>query len=339
MVGRRKNKADQWLPPRVYRGKSRYEYRPSSGETIKLGFVPKDGNETEHVKAQVWADYAKAKDAPADIQDVNKLIAEYRKSPQFSRLSTNTQTDYEHYKKLIGRVFGHMRPRDITKVDIRNFMDALAAKGKIVTANRHKSYLSAILSWGAERGWLTINPAFGVKAFKEKPRDRYVEDWEFDFVQQVARESAYPYVAPMMDLAYLCRARTIELRALTESEITEEGIYIRRTKGSNAEITGWSDRLESAVLEARAIYPDAPVSIDRPLFHGKKGAPIPASSFKTAWGRIMARAVEKGLKERFTFHDLKAKGVSDHTEKASGHRSKKMQAVYDRKPGVTKPTR
>lgn len=339
MVGQRKNKADRWMPPRVYRGKSRYEYRPASGETIKLCRVPKDKIETEKVKADVWAEYAKAKDAPVAINDVNKLIEAFHSSAQFTRLSANTQTDYNHYCKRISRVFGHMSPRDITKVNVRQFMDVLGNQGKLVTANRHKSYLSTLLSWGSERGWLEDNPAFGVKPFKEQARERYVEDWEFNLVQKVARESAYPYVAPMMDMAYLCRARTIELRALTEADIADDGIYLRRTKGSVSEVTGWSDRMVSAVKEARSVYSSAPVSIGRPLFHGKKGAPIPKSSFKTAWARIMRKALEAGLTERFTFHDLKAKGVTDHKDKASGHRSKKMQAVYNRRPDMTTPTR
>ncbi len=45
------------------------------------------------------------------------------------------------------------------------------------------------------------------------------------------------------------------------------------------------------------------------------------------------------LKERFTFHDIKAKGVTDHEDKYAGHRSKKMQAVYDRKPSIREATR
>ena len=45
------------------------------------------------------------------------------------------------------------------------------------------------------------------------------------------------------------------------------------------------------------------------------------------------------LKESFTFHDIKAKGVTDHATKASGHRSKKMLAVYDRKPDIINATR
>jgi len=56
----------------------------------------------------------------------------------------------------------------------------------------------------------------------------------------------------------------------------------------------------------------------------------------------MTRAMDKGLKNRFTFHDLKAKGVSDFDgdkKLASGHRSDSMIDVYDRKPGSVKATK
>lgn len=49
-----------------------------------------------------------------------------------------------------------------------------------------------------------------------------------------------------MEFVYLCRARTIEVRKLTESDISEGGIFIDRAKGSVNEITGWSKRLRSA---------------------------------------------------------------------------------------------
>jgi len=47
----------------------------------------------------------------------------------------------------------------------------------------------------------------------------------------------------------------------------------------------------------------------------------------------MKKAMGQGI-ERFTFQDLKAKGVSDFEgdkKKASGHKSESMVAVYDRK--------
>lgn len=339
MAGTRKNKADKWLPPRVYRGRSSYEYHPVEGGAIKLLKLPSDGNETESLKAEVWQAYAKQKDAPPQIDNISKLIAAFHKSAQFCTLSSNTQKDYLRYSTRIDRVFGHMLPDDIKPPHIRQFMDALATQGKVVTANRHHSYLSVIFSWGIESAWCLENPAKQVRKFREKPRDRYIEDWEYELVRKLASESSYPYLAPMMEIAYLCRARTIEIRALTELNLTADGIYLQRKKGSISEITGWSERLQNAVTEAKSLFPDAPTNVHRPLFHSKNGSAIPAESFKTAWARVMNNALESGLKERFTFHDIKAKGVSDHDTKESGHRSKKMKAVYDRKPGVILPTK
>jgi hypothetical protein len=53
-------------------------------------------------------------------------------------------------------------------------------------------------------------------------------------------------------------------------------------------------------------------------------------------------AKDKGLDQRFTFHDLKAKGVSDFDSDkklASGHRSDSMVDVYVRKPGLVDATK
>ena len=56
----------------------------------------------------------------------------------------------------------------------------------------------------------------------------------------------------------------------------------------------------------------------------------------------MKRAVDGGFKERFTFHDLKAKGVTDFDgdkQKAAGHKSARMAEAYNRKPEKTPSTR
>jgi len=78
---------------------------------------------------------------------------------------------------------------------------------------------------------------------------------------------------------------------------------------------------------------------DRLLFVSSSRGTIPKTSFDSAWRRVRNNALDNGLTQSFNFHDLKAKGVTDHTEKASGHKSKKMQAVYDRKPSLINATR
>ena len=113
-------------------------------------------------------------------------------------------------------------------------------------------------------------------------------------------------------------------------DIQEKGLYTRRLKGSNDAITLWSDRLQGVVdrgLRGQLRVPDMPI------INNGKGSNIRVESFKTAWQRLMKKAELKGV-ERFTFQDLKAKGVSDFEgdkKKASGHKSEAMVAVYDRK--------
>lgn len=337
-MARPRSKANQWLPQKVYRGKSRYEYRPESGYTVKLCKIPKDG-ETELIKAEVWRLYLEVKDVPVVRNDMSSLMDDFENSPQWEELSPATQGDYRGYRKQIEPVFGKMLPQDVEPVHIRQYMDVMYKKGVKVQPNRHHSYLSRLFSWALERAYVDSNPAKSVRKFRETSRDRYIEDWEFELVLRVARSSGYPYMAPLMELAYLCRARSGELLRLTEHDVREDGMFLKRSKKSMSEITGWTDRLDAVINEARNLFPDAPTHISRPLIHGRNGRAIPAETRKTAMTRIMAEALRSGLKERFTFHDIKAKGISDHKNKQGGHRSKKMQAVYDRKPDVTLATR
>lgn len=345
MVGRRKHEKDKWLPPRVYRGKSRYEYRPKGGGTVNLCKLPADRNETEAVKAEVWRLYSIEKEAPPKRDDVDELIKQFHLSPQFAQLGTRTKQDYERYSKKISAVFGQMLPHEVMPVHVRQFMDAMGKKinangeAMTTTANRHHSYLSVLFAYGLQYNWIEDNPAKKVRKFREKPRDRYIEDWEFEMVLNAARNSSYAYIAPMMEIAYLCRARRSEVLNLTEADCLEYGLFIDRTKGSQNEITAWSPRLSAAVEEAKNLFECRIASISRPIVRGRNGMAIRPEAFKTAWQRVMRVAKADGLKESFTFHDIKAKGVTDHKKKASGHKSKKMQAVYDRKPGVVDPTR
>lgn len=329
MVGARKNKKDRWMPKRVYRGRSSYEYKPTNRETIALLPLPKGGIESEALKAQVWAEYQKVT-APRQYL-IENLTVDFHNSKQFKQKSTRTQDDYLRYSQKINTVFGKMQPDNVQPLHIRKFMDKVGEEHE-VTANRHHSYLSVLFSWGLERGLCSDNPAKKVRKFKEEARDRYVEQWEFDLVHKTALASSYPYVAHMMMIAYLCRMRVNEVLRLREKHILDEGVFVERGKGSDNEITKWSPALDEAVKAVRSMHPGAPVIMSRPLFHDKKGLPIQMSAYKTAWQRVIKKAQENGLEERFTFHDLKARGITNHKDGYGGHKTKKAAKIYQRKP-------
>lgn len=128
---------------------------------------------------------------------------------------------------------------------------------------------------------------------------------EYDAVRNLATG----YIPIMMELAYLCRARRGEIEQLRRSDVLEEGLRLQRSKGSEGEITLWSPRLRAAVDAAKAYNADAPSPLSGAfLIHDRHGAPIKKNAFDTAWQKVMAKAEAQGV-ERFTFHDLKARGA------------------------------
>lgn len=352
MPRRRKNPADFWLPSRVYRGQKSYEYHPRTGGSVRLYPITRDtqGNliETDKIKLAVIQAKLKAESSLIQREDIDWLFGLYTKSPQFSKLAIKTRQEDEIRLRRLRLVFGSMLPRKVTSGHIRQYMDTVGETAP-ASANRDHGFLSRVYSWAKERNIVNDNPARDVKKFVETPRDRYVEDWEYDLVYQIALTTSYPWIAPMMEFAYLCRMRSQEIRSLaTDKHLLPEGIFVERGKGSANEITLWSERLRDAVSLAEKLLGQGSQTENIPLFPARSGGVISKSGFSSAWRRVRSKAMEEGLAidgkrvtltESFNFHDLKAKGVTDHETKASGHKNRKMQAIYDRKPTMTKATR
>lgn len=197
--------------------------------------------------------------------------------------------------------------------------------------------MSICFSWAVERDLLKSNPCRDVRRNTEKARTRYVTEAEYNAVFDLAAN--WPHVQCAMEFAYLCRMRLCEVLDLKQSDLVELGVHVRRTKGSRDNITLWSDRLEAVVKQCKNLPMPAAHPINPYLIRGISGQRLTVSGFQTLWQRLMTKASSLGH-ERFTFHDLKARGVSDTTgnkQEASGHKSASMVAVYDRKLLEVKP--
>lgn len=343
---------NQRLPPYVYLSKGRYVLRPYRGSKKgkaefgkEVVLCPGDAS-----MSMVWEAYDKATASKGDT--LRWLIELYLDSEHFKQnITPTTREHYQGYAKALinheleagGAVFGDVQLSKITKKVIRRFLDTAKAK---VSANRKIQFLKAVYSWAVERvDGIHENPCAGVRLNSEQSRTKYVEDWEYEHVLRTAEESAYPYVALMMELAYLTRQRRNEVCDRRVSEVTDDHLVTRRGKGSDGELTLWSPRLRAVVDACLDYNRSAPTPInpaDRFLIHDKRGKPIAKNAFDTAWQRVLAKAKETApggkVLEHFTFHDLKAKGVSDHTANESGHRTEKMKRVYIRKAKIVEST-
>lgn len=313
-MGRKRTK-DAWLPPRVYRGKSAFEYHPKSGGSVRLCAL-------EAAQAVVWAEYRRVT-AEAPDGSVSALIRDYLNSDEYRTRSPATQKAYRKHSGILVKVFGHVDAQALRQPHIRTFMDKRGQKAK-VAANRELALLSVVCRWGIERGRLSENPCLGIRRFSERGRDRYVTDAEFAAVYSVAPLS----VRVAMEIAYLCAARQGDILSLTRFNVRGEGLYIQQGKTGIEQIKAWTPRLRSAVDAAIEDDPGA-----SHLIHTRKGDRLTSSGFHSIFYRAQRRANQSG----WTFHDVKAKAITDFRgdkQRFSGHRSSRMVALYDRLPAV-----
>lgn len=324
-MGRKRPEKDQWIPSKVYRGKSAFEYRPIKGVCIRLCSI----DSTRQVVIKRYAiEYEKFHTAQGTVKEMARL---YFESDKFQALAPNTQKDYFKHWKPLEKVFGKVKVDAVKPEHVREYMDIQGKKSK-TQANRQHSLFSAIYSWGFERGKTTVHPCKGVSKFTEGSRERYIEDAEYMAVYEVADN----LIRAAMEIAYLCAARKSDIIKMTKSQIRKEGIYIKQGKTGKAQIKAWSARLRQAIKTAEHI-PTKNASIY--VLPKEDGTAFTTSGFDTRWQKALNAARDKSnlkLKD-FHFHDLKAKGISDYEgdkQKFSGHKTLSQVAIYDRKTQV-----
>lgn len=310
---RRRSPANAWLPDRVYRGKSCYEYRPASGGTIKL--APLDAMQSE-----VWAAWEAQQEGHKIT--LSNLIRRFLSSPQFAGLAPRTQRDYREYAARIEAVFGHMQPTKITAPHIRKYMDKRSAK---IQANRERAFMVQLFGWGLERGDVTANVARDVKPFKEQARERYITDEEYKLIV----DKAAPALQAAMEISYLCAARVSDVLKLTVQQLQETGIYIRQGKTGKRQIKRWTPRLRAAIAIAQSQTTRLQSVF---VLRDQSGQPI---KLRTLQKWFADAKIAAGLKDAdIHFHDIKAKGISDYEgdkQRFSGHKSAAMVSRYDRR--------
>lgn len=324
-----RKKEDQWMPTRVYKNKSSYYYKPTSGVCITLCRL-------SSTKAEVWQAYErKIKEMVNDYSSVNHWFNEFLESGDWADLSLSTRKDYTRCSRKILPVFGKM---DVTKVQpmhIRAYMDKRGAQSR-TRSNRELSLLQKFFGWLYERGKVSKNPAHGIKRYKEKARTRYINDDEF----KLLLDNLPPMLAIAAELSYLLAARKGDLIKLQWSQVTTEGIFIEQSKTGKRQIKTYSPRLRAVIAKAKLLGANKRdvVGIQNTVLINAHGGKYTDNSFGSAWQTAVKSIREKtGMPLDFTFHDIKAKSVSDYEgdkQEFSGHKTAQQVEVYNRKDSL-----
>ncbi len=325
-MGRRRKKS-RHLPVRMYlRSGSYYFVERGTERWVNLG--------RDYVAAM--STYAKitAEDAPSFT--VSQLIDRYLREVAPTKAPRTYQDNVQQAKSLRA-FFGQMSLENVTQQNIYQYLDERGKRSQ-VQANRELAMLSHMFKKAVRWGDIhhSENPCVGIERFKELPRDRYVEDWEY----HAFREHAGDLISAYMEFKYLTALRQGDLLQLRLDQLKDDGIHLTVGKTGKHIVISWSDALHDAV---RAIK-----RLRRPvrglfLFCNRKGQPYTGNGFRSLWQRRMRSALTTGiLKERFREHDIRAKAASDaereHATELLAHLDAKTTAKhYRRKPEIVRP--
>jgi integrase len=317
------------LPPRVYLKHGAYYYVTlPDRKWVRLG----------KTDAEMYTALAKIKAVHAGAGTMIEYFDRYEKEIIPTKAPRTQQDNLSEINNL-KQAFGKMLPENIKPKHIYAYMDARGATAK-TRANREKSLLSSVFSYMIRWGIVETNPCSVVKNFKETPRDRYVEDWEYQAVFALAT----PVMKAAMELTAIGGMRQGDILNLKYSDITEAGIPLKQGKTGKKQLFEWTPALREAIKLAQSHKRRADSIIY--IIANERGQQYTSSGFKTNWQKLMNKALElEAIKERFTFHDLRAKAGSDsesddEAKELLGHTSAATtKRVYRRKPSKVRPIR
>jgi integrase len=299
-----------------------YRYHPIAAKPIPLGTDKREAIQ------KVLDMNGRASDQGTFLQ----LWRLYQKSPEFKAKAESTQ---RFYRECWGRAPGEKGPDDegagLARVwaygnvaaaraaDVARYLRKERADAPTV-ANREVSLLSNLFNLAVEMGDIDRNPCREVRRNKETPRTRLVEEQEFSpFVAWALQQGKSAVVlVSLAEFAALSGNRRVEFRIIHWPQVDDEVVRLNRAKQRSGrekrEILARSAALDVVLARMRAQEGYNPMGA---VFAAPRtGKPYSEPGFKGMWNRLMLKAVAAGVvKERFTFHDLRAYYTSVHKKR------------------------
>lgn len=169
----------------------------------------------------------------------NKYVAE-----ALPTLAPTTQSVRRTLLKRLRAVFGAVLPADIEQIHAYRYMDE---RGKAV-GRQEVSLLSAILTFGVQKGWIRVNPLHGIKRGPQKRRKRYLTDQELaDVVTK-----AGPEVRHAVRFLHFTALRASDGIAVRWKGWKSDGLHLRVSKVKKDLVLERTPGLESLMAEMRS---------------------------------------------------------------------------------------
>ena len=224
------------------------------------------------------------------------LIAEFKASAEFRRLSPSSVKSYSSYIKLIEDEFGDLPLAALADRRIRG--EFKGWRDRFANTPRKADYawstLSRILSFSKDRGLIASNPCEG--GGRLYSADRTDKVWSDEDVAAFLA-SAAPELCLAMMLALWTGQRQGDLLRLPWSAYDGSHIRLQQSKTGR--------RVTLPVGEPLRILLDRTVRRGPLILATTRGKPWTSDGFRTSWSKACVKAGITGL----TFHDLRGSAV------------------------------
>lgn len=246
---------------------------------------------------------AKSQAAPPDDHTFPGLVTAYLASPEFDRLVPTSKGYYRSaLDELRGR-FDWVRVADLAKIEMRDefyeWRDEMRDRPRL--ADARVNVLKRLLSWGVDRGKLTVNLAASVKRLVPAGHNRRERIWSIDQeVRFLAHAEAD--VAQFFRAALYSTQRRADVAAFSRANLRDGWLTVRQRK------TGAKVELPVFALDPfRALVDELPS--DRiVLLTTRLGRPWTGSNISLRIRETMKRA---GMADAdLTLHDLRGTGLT-----------------------------
>lgn len=359
-MARQRNSENSGLPARwrLYHG-AYYFHVPPGQEKF---FDGKKQFRLGTTLPEAFAVWSMRMESKKECSTIGQLLTRYA-IEEVPKKAPKTQRDAADHIVRLTAVFGEMALETIKPQHLYKYIDFRKEKkinangrteGGLAVAQREVKTLSGAFTKAVEWGLIDRHPfKHEIRMTGQKPRDRYIEDWEiveclalptFRKSGSVLAIQAYIRIKLMTGMA------RSDLLRLTVSDLKDDGVHIQRhkTRKSSGKRTVYemTPDLSRAIEQAKSARP----VLSSYLFCNTKGQPYineetgESSGWDSMWQRFMARILkETKVEAKFTEHDLRAKCASDAASLDQARAllshadSRTTQSVYRRKPERVMP--
>ena len=227
--------------------------------------------------------------------------------------------------------FAKRRIGVISKTDIIQLHSSLAKTSGLYSANRVLGMLATMFNKAIEWGWEEINPCIGIKKFKEKSRERFIQGDEITKFFKSLNEEPNEVFRDFFYISLLTGARRSNVQSMNWSDISfnRSEWVIKETKNGEAQTITLSSQAIDILKERNKTRSSDWVF---PSSSSKSGH---IEEPKKAWKNLLERAEIEDLR----IHDLRrtlgswqaATGANSFIiGKSLGHKTQHATAIYAR---------